>query len=242
MGMLMIAIIVRLLIDHQQQQQHPPDFAAISDIQARKQAFVKYLKPIIMVINRQRAQERRDLKSIYHSLQQGQTPSYWQRHQLKMWAKRYKISFDENKLMSVAKRLLRHLDQIPASMVLAQAALESAWGTSRFVRLGNNYFGQWCFVKGCGMIPTARAEDAKHEVKHFPSAKDSLATYFQNINTNPAYQQVREIRAQERQAGKSPSGLAMINGLVNYSQKGQAYIDDLRSVILSNHFEAPAQS
>ncbi|MDE4961402.1 glucosaminidase domain-containing protein, partial [Francisella tularensis] len=34
---------------------------------------------------------------------------------------------------------------IPTSFVLAQAALESGWGTSRFAKDYNNYFGLHCF-------------------------------------------------------------------------------------------------
>ena len=37
-----------------------------------------------------------------------------------------------------------------------QAANESAWGTSRFARIGLNFFGQWCYSKGCGMVPKRR--------------------------------------------------------------------------------------
>ena len=87
------------------------------------------------------------------------------------------------------------------------------------------------------MVPKARPEDAKHEVKEFNSTKESLYSYFNNINSNPVYQQVREIRAQAREAGKPLSGLDMVAGLENYSQRGQAYTDDLRSVIRSNNFE-----
>ena len=86
------------------------------------------------------------------------------------------------------------------------------------------------------MVPKARPEDAKHEVKEFNSTEDSLYRYFNNINSNPVYQQVREIRTQAREAGKPLSGLDMVAGLENYSQRGQAYIDDLRSVIRSNNF------
>jgi Bax protein len=170
-------------------------------------------------------------------MQAGRAPDYWQRHQLKMWAERYDLKFKDNKLETLAKKLLLHLDQIPTSMVLAQAAIESAWGTSRFVQIGNNFFGQWCFKKGCGMIPAARSEDAKHEVKNFDSPEESIATYFGNINKHAAYKELRELRAQARKEGKPLSGLELVAGLENYSQRGEDYVEELRSVIRSNHFE-----
>ena len=215
----------------------PPDFSAIKDIAARKKAFVDYLKPTIDELNQQRGKERQELLLIYRNMQAGKAPDYWQRHQLKMWAERYDLKFKANKLETLAKKLLLHLDQIPTSMVLAQAAIESAWGTSRFVQIGNNFFGQWCFKKGCGMIPAARSEDAKHEVKNFDSPEESIATYFENINKHAAYKELRELRAQARKEGKTLSGLELVAGLENYSQRGEDYVEELRSVIRSNHFE-----
>ena len=230
---LAVILFISLLLEY---KHRPPDFSAIKNVDARKKAFVAYLKPVIEDINLQRAAERQELEGIYSDLLAGKEPDYWKRHQLKVWAKRYAIEYREDNLKAIAERLRLHLDQIPSSMVLAQAALESAWGTSRFAAQGNNFFGQWCFTKGCGMVPKARPEDAKHEVKEFNSTEDSLYRYFNNINSNPVYQQVREIRTQAREAGKPLSGLDMVAGLENYSQRGQAYIDDLRSVIRSNNF------
>jgi len=132
---------------------------------------------------------------------------------------------------------LLHLDQIPESMVLAQAALESAWGTSRFVKGGNNYFGQWCYEAGCGMVPSARQQGANHEVRKFDSARESLHAYFRNINSHRAYRSLRKIRAQKRPAGQPLSGLELLAGLRNYSQRGQDYVDELRKVIRFNKFE-----
>lgn len=214
-----------------------PDFSAIEDVEARKTAFVDYLKPAIDELNRQRAEERQKLESFHKKLLAGKPPGWQEHRSLKAWARRYNIDFDPDQLVATAEKLLRHLDEIPASMVLAQAALESAWGTSRFVQSGNNFFGQWCFTENCGTVPNARAEDATHEVKNFSSAEAALQSYFRNINSHRAYEQVREIRAQAREAGQPLSGLEMVAGLEKYSERGQEYIEELRAVIRFNKFE-----
>ena len=77
------------------------------------------------------------------------------------------------------------MDIIPEMMVLVQAANESGWGTSRFSRMGLNLFGQWCYVRGCGLVPRAE-EDGRHEVAKFDSVNDSVC-YMRNINTHGAY-------------------------------------------------------
>jgi Bax protein len=52
---------------------------------------------------------------------------------------KYKVKTD--------KELLRALKPHPKSIAIAQAAMESAWITSRFFREANNLFGVWSFNK-----------------------------------------------------------------------------------------------
>jgi len=74
-------------------------------------------------------------------------------------------------------------------------------------------------------------------VKKFSSTRDALYAYFRNINSHPAYRQLRKLRAQARAAGEVLSGQELVAGLQKYSQRGKAYIDDLRAVIRFNNLE-----
>ncbi|MBD3669718.1 MAG: glucosaminidase domain-containing protein [Gammaproteobacteria bacterium] len=214
-----------------------PDFSEIEDIPQRKQAFISYLAPTINDINQERAQERAELKAMIKKMQQGESLGFLEELQLEDWAERYGLDYQEDAPLAVAEKLLLHLDQIPLSMVLAQAAMESAWGTSRFAIEGNNLFGQWCFEEGCGIVPSQRNEGASHEVQVFDSVKDAIASYFRNINSHRAYRDIREMRAMLRAKDRSVTGFALVEGLHSYSQRGQAYIDELRSVISYNDLD-----
>ncbi len=229
-------LVLSSRIEHQPAEL-PPDFSAIEDVQARKQAFFDYLQPVIDQINAQRAVERERLLRIEAKVDAGQRPSYSERRQLAVWAERYELDYDRNQPRATIEALLLHLDQIPSSMVLAQAAMESAWGTSRFAVEGNNFFGQWCYSPGCGLIPSRRASGAAHEVKAFSSVEDSILAYFLNINSHSAYREVREIRAAFRDAGVPLSGLSMVEGLDRYSQRGEEYVEELQQVIEVNDLE-----
>jgi Bax protein len=122
-------------------------------------------------------------------------------------------------------------------MALAQAAKESGWGTSRFAANGNNFFGQWCFKQGCGLIPKARKASSSHEVAVFNSAKESVQAYMHNINTHQAYSELRSIRAKLHKTGKPFSGLDLIQGLNAYSERGIIYVKELSSLIKFNQLE-----
>jgi Bax protein len=119
-------------------------------------------------------------------------------------------------------------------MALAQAANESAWGTSRFAKQGNNLFGQWCFTAGCGLIPQHRSEGKSHEVAKFSSPQASVTSYIHNLNSHSAYQEFRQIRASQRQQFNRLSGQQCVEGLLKYSSRGEEYIQELQAMIRVN--------
>jgi Bax protein len=133
--------------------------------------------------------------------------------------------------------LLERVDIIPTSLILAQAANESAWGTSKFARLANNYFGQWCFTLHCGMIPSRRDSNKRHEVRKFLSPGDSVRAYLLNLNTNMHYALLRSIRADLRSKDKPLRGNLLSMGLVSYSERGHDYIQDIQAMISINSLE-----
>ncbi|RDL43726.1 flagellar biosynthesis protein FlgJ [Marinomonas piezotolerans] len=205
-----------------------PNFAEISDIKTRKQTFFDFLTPFVNEKNTLLLQDRERIKQI---LANDNPPSREDKSWIGALRKIHrlnKVDVYEHKDIEI---LLKYIDIIPVSLVLAQAANESAWGTSRFATEGNNYFGQWCFRKGCGLVPNSRSEDADHEVRKFNDARESVFAYIDNLNSNPAYKELRAIRAELRHQDEPISGLALVHGLDKYSQRGQAYVDEIENLI-----------
>jgi uncharacterized FlgJ-related protein len=126
------------------------------------------------------------------------------------------------------------VDEVPVSLVLAQAAHESGWATSRFAGEGNALFGQWTFG-GSGMLPEAQRKSlGDYRVAAFESPLMSVIAYMRNLNTHPAYARLRELRARARATGQPLSGYELARGLDRYSERGQAYVDDLHAMIENN--------
>lgn len=136
--------------------------------------------------------------------------------------------------------LLARVDTVPVPLALIQAAKESSWGRSRFAQEGNNLFGQWCFTKGCGLVPKKRAAGATHEVQAFGSINHAIRAYLNNINSHRAYRDLRKIRARARAAGKTASSIDLARTLLSYSERGQAYVDELVKLINSNRKFMPS--
>ena len=135
------------------------------------------------------------------------------------------------------EQVLYKLDIIPAGLALGQAAYESGYGTSRFAAAGNALFGQWTFG-GEGLKPQQQRQSlGDHRIAAFEWPFDSVRGYFININSHPAYAEFRRLRAERRARGEPLSSLALADGLISYSERGQAYVDTLKSIIRVNGLE-----
>ena len=212
-----------------------PDFASINDVQVKKQSFFNFIEPFVDQVNIEIIQQRQRVLAIQAKMQDGEELSASDLRHLSTLAELYELDTDDLTDAEFLTVLLRRVDKIPASLALAQAANESAWGTSRFAQQGNNYFGQWCYSDGCGLVPNRRREGATHEVRSFDSVKDSVQAYIHNLNTFPSYQMLRRIRQQLRVQNKPVDGASLTDGLESYSSRGHDYIDELQNMIYSNN-------
>lgn len=213
-----------------------PDFKAISDIPQRKEAFFNYLRPMIVAQNRRLMEKREQITAFQQKLAQGKSLSRQERSALMTMAHNFGLENGDEE--DVLQALLLRVNVIPEAMALAQAASESAWGTSRFAQKGNNYFGQWCYKLGCGLVPNRRPEGASHEVARFASPYDSVKAYFRNINTHSAYEELRVLRQELTSADTLPTAVELIQGLSRYSERGLDYIEDLKAIIQYNDLES----
>ena len=207
-----------------------PDFLAIIDVKTKKIEFFNYLKKLSNTANNKILMLRRDIKNMHPqrlTQQQGQL--------LKRLSKSYKIQSTEP--AEQIELLLYKIKPIPRALVLAQAANESAWGTSRFATQGNNLFGQWCFSSGCGLVPSSRPDGANYEVRKFRDPQASVDAYMRNLNSHGSYVGLRRIRACLNDKRETVTARALSAGLISYSSRGVDYIDDIRSMIRANRLE-----
>jgi Bax protein len=198
-----------------------PDFSSYEDVNEKKQQFFDYLLPVIEHRNAWAREAREFLRLTRERMVEGTALTAEDQQIIVELGERYRVKVGESVELGEIEQLLRRADEIPPSLVLAQAAAESAWGTSRFARMANNLFGQWCFTEGCGLVPQRRPAGATHEVKSFDSVLEAVDGYYRNLNSHPAYEEVRERRARARAAGRVPEGVDLAAGLERYSERGQ---------------------
>jgi Bax protein len=216
---------------------HPalPDFAAIEGIPERKSAFFAYLKPYVDDANHVIERDRERLGTLQRRLVNGplgRRDACW----LQEFAEEYNLACQRSQKVqeAIVEELLMRVDIVPPSLALAQAALESGWGTSRFAQEGNNLFGIWCYKPGCGIVPKHRPVGASYEVARYDSPEKSFLAYMRTLNGNPVYRQMWLLRNDLRENGNEINGAILAGGLHRYSQEGDRYIAKVRGLIRAN--------
>jgi len=213
-----------------------PNFGTIKDVRSKKKAFFDFMRPIVQAENDRVLQVRKRLIDIKDRVEvTGQAPSSGDLVFIGRVADDYGVDMSNPRAASSWSRLLAKVDTVPLRLVLAQSANESSWGTSRFARKGLNFFGQWCFKKDCGLVPLRRNKGQHHEVRVFKSVNASVAAYLRNINTGRVYSGLRTIRAKLRKKGEFVTAHQLAGGLIRYSERGQAYVKEIRAMIRVNY-------
>ena len=128
--------------------------------------------------------------------------------------------------------LLKRLRTHPVSIVIAQAALETGWGGSRFYREANNIFGIWSFNKNePRMAAGVKREGVKTiYVKKYANLEDSIEGYYRMMAKGRAYKKFRDARLH------TENPFEIIPYLDHYSELRHEYVKRLYFVIKSNKF------
>ena len=200
------------------------------EVKMKKELFLRVLAPLVLRSNELILEDRARLQSLADS---GELDDPW----LRELAVRYRVidSDDDSGLDDTSlAELLARVDSIPNSLALAQTIEESGWGTSRFADQGNAMFGQWAWGENAIKPEQQRSGKGNYGIAAFNSPLESVQGYMLNINTHRAYTPLRDKRATIRSAGGVPSGEDLATTLVNYSERGQHYVDSLNSIMRYN--------
>lgn len=225
--------VVKKVVEKPLHKVNLPNFAAIKDVKSKKKQFFDFLRPAVERENAKLLVLRANIESWLEKKSLGLSLSDEELQHLASLVTRYRVNKKASVLQQVNDLLVK-VDIVPTALVLVQAANESAWGTSRFSRIGLNFFGIWCYREGCGMIPSGRNKGAKHEVEAFQSVDEAVARYFYNLNSNNAYRVLRTIRFELRSQNQPINPEILATGLLPYSERGADYVIEITKMLRHN--------
>ncbi|MBZ4675623.1 MAG: hypothetical protein JG782_242 [Anaerophaga sp.] len=196
-----------------------PDFSELS-VKDRKKKFVHLMLPAILLAQEKIAVERLQIERLLKKTKE-QGFSSEDSIVLNNFLEKFNAKNESD--------LLNRLHPHPASIVLAQAAIESGWGSSRFFKEANNAFGIWSYNSDEQRIVAgeSRGENTIF-LRSYDTLFDSVYDYLLVIARGSAYKDFRKSRM------KSQNPYRLIWFLSNYSEKRLGYVVSLRNVIEFN--------
>ncbi len=183
-------------------------------VAAKKERFYYLLAPAIDKVYNELLVQYKEVKK---DLESGSNTG-----KIKKLKKIYKIKTD--------KELLLALKPHSQSITFAQAAMESAWATSRFFVEANNIFGMWSVNKNEPRIAANEKRGGTKTIwlRKFESIEDSVREYYKMMGRGKAYKDFRKIRYATNDVNK------IVNELGRYSEIGEKYTEELSIIIRYN--------
>jgi Bax protein len=191
------------------------------EVSEKKQKFFHMILPAIL-ISKQKLKNKRDRVLSLMSIPPEEL-SHKDSQFLETLYETYQTT-DNNQLLN---RMKTH----PVSIVLAQAAIESAWGESRFFKKGNNIFGMWSYNTNESRIKAQGNRNGKSVyVKKYHALSDAIDDYFVVIGRG-AYENFREQRT------RTNDPLKLVQYLTNYCELREKYTNKLKKFIVNNNLK-----
>ena len=187
-------------------------------VQEAKNLFISIILPAVLIAKYQLNEER----ALVHQLKSKNR-----------WTEKDSIFFNNLKHLYKAtdiENLLKRMATIPNSIVLAQAAIESGWGKSRFFKEGNNVFGIWSYDKSEPRLKASpKRQRASVHVKAYKDISHSITDYFKTLGKANAYRDLRSAL----QETNDP--FLLLPHLKYYSERRLSYVNQLKTLIDQNN-------
>ncbi len=212
---------------------HIPKNISEYETKKKKTVFIAILLPIALRGNELALEQRKNMKMAFVKNNINQIEFFSKKYRVSNFKNIKFSSLDQSQLNKIKAELLMKINTIPISMILSQAIIESGWGSSRFAQEGNALFGQWTWKSNDGIKPQKNL-NASFSVKNFKNLSESVNSYILNLNTHPAYNELRKYRSLQLHMGNTVTGYEMANFLQQYAEIGYEYVTKVTNMIKTN--------
>ena len=190
-------------------------------IAQKKRTFIDMMLPSILIAKHHLVEDKRHLLALLKKDKLSESDRLW------LTKKRHLFKAKSN------DELYEKMEIHPTSIIIAQAIIESGWGTSKFFKKANNVFGIWSFNSNDKRMAASKKRGKRTVyLKKYNSLEESIDDYLLTLSTKDAYKEFREKRLETQEP------LELIKYLGNYSELRDKYIENLKNTIQKNRLLA----
>lgn len=190
-------------------------------IERRKKKFVDLMLPAILIYQNQLMHKKQKVEILQNK---AQLAAAWTAEDSLFMDSTY-ILYETDSI----NELINRMHPPPVSLVIAQAALESGWGSSRFFKEANNVFGIWSFSADDERIVANQSREGKPiYLKKYANLLGSVEDYHFLLAKSGHYAEFRDCLL------RGCNDFELIWYLRKYSERRDHYVVMLRNVIVAN--------
>lgn len=227
-ALIVLVILVAIYFDHEeivekqkiaevQKEKKEKKVKKVVPISKKKEDFKKLFVPVVTKVYDDLYKKFEDTKELIANSPENE--------ELITLKKRYRVKTNQE--------LLIKLKPHPISIALSQAAIESAWGTSRFFKEAKNIFGVWSFRESEPRIPANATRDGKTiYLKKFNTIEEAVSQYYNMLSSNKVYTEFKIANYY------SDNSIEIAKKLLKYSEQGELYTKKIIAVLKYNNFGA----
>ncbi|MGW8123198.1 glucosaminidase domain-containing protein [Roseivirga echinicomitans] len=187
------------------------------DVDEKKSKFISAILPAILVAKYRIEQNRNTLKSLLNEKKWTEQDSTFYKHLCE--------EYDTDNPTVLLNRMVTH----PNSIIIAQAIIESGWGSSRVFQEANNMFGVWSYDDDEPRIAAKFQRDGETiYLRKYDDFADSIEDYLKTVARVNAYREFRAARLVTTDPFK------LITHLTHYSERRAEYVVELSAMIRFN--------
>lgn len=182
-------------------RQLPSDFQEMSDKEAQKILFIKMMIPLALKINEEIMVEREQILAIELDFKKNHDLTLLQNQFIEEKATKYDLftrlkgTYRQDYIL---KGLLDRVDEIPPSLLIGIAIIETDYGNSRVSKLGNSLYKELVWFSKEGLEPQGETEDKTYKIKPYPSLYEAMKSFSLKLNSNINYSHMWSLRWQYR--------------------------------------------
>lgn len=210
----------------------PEDFNREKFDAVRPAILTEILFPLILKANREVEDERDSLLPLIKKFtEQDGSADEKDLERLREYAKKYDISFDAEKPHEAAAELANRADSVLPAVLLAMAAQDSGFATSRYAREYNNVFNHrnW---DGRGAEPDEHRKPGEtYLIAVYPTLYDGLLERILYINREKSFEGFRYSRQSYRRTGAVLRSTVAAADFVNVPDRSLLYSDFLNTLL-----------